>query len=210
MDKNIKLLAGKPLIFWSIETCLNSKLISKIYVSTDSLKYANIVKKYSSVNIILRPKNLSLDNSTDYEMIEHAIKKIDFDYEFIAHIRPTTPLRASADINIAIKKFIKSKYNSLRSIHEMSETAYKSVEIVNGQLKPLKNLNYDMDKINESRQKFKKTYRPNGLIDIYRKNFVIKQKLLFGKKVKAYKTSYCPEIDNIEDFKYIEFLCQKK
>jgi len=51
---------------------------------------------------------------------------------------------------------------------------------------------------------------PNGVIDLYKKEFIINKKLLFGKKVKAYKTSFSPEIDNIEDFKYIEFLCQKK
>ena len=67
-----------------------------------------------------------------------------------------------------------------------------------------------MDEINAPRQNFSKTYSPNGVIDIYKKKFVTNNKLLFGKKVKAYKTSYCPEIDNIEDFKYVEFLCQNK
>lgn len=209
-DKNIKLLANKPLIAWSIETCLKSNQISKIYVSTDSNKYANIAKKFGSVEVLYRSKRLSSDHATDYEMIEHAIKNIDFNYEFIAHIRPTTPLRKVADIDEAIKKFIKSNYNSLRSVHEMSETAYKSVEIINGKLKALKNLKLNMDKINEPRQNFSKTYSPNGVIDIYRKKFVIKHKLLFGKNVKAHKTSFSPEIDNIEDFKYVAFLCQKK
>jgi CMP-N-acetylneuraminic acid synthetase len=69
----------------------------------------------------------------------------------------------------------------------MSETAYKSVEIVNGKLRPLINLNLNMDKINSPRQNFNKTYSPNGVIDIYQKKFIIKHKLLFGKKVKAYK-----------------------
>ena len=209
-DKNIIMLLGKPLIAWSIEACLKSKLISKVFVSTDSIKYANIAKKFGSVEIIHRPKNLSTDNTTDYQMIEHAIKNIDFKYEYIAHIRPTTPLRKVSDIDLAINFFFKSSCNSLRSVHEMSETAYKSVELINGKLKSLKNLKLNMDEINAPRQKFNKTYSPNGLIDIYRKKFINKYKLLFGKKVKAYITSYSPEIDNIEDFKYVEFLCQKK
>lgn len=209
-DKNIKLLNKKPVIAWSIEACLKSKKISKIYVSTDSVKYANIAKKFGPVEILFRPKKLSLDRSTDYEMIVHAINNINFDYEFIAHIRPTSPLRKTFDLNKAIKLFVKSKYNSLRSVHAMPETAYKSVEIINGKLKPLRNIKLNMDDINAPRQAFNRTYSPNGVIDIYRKKFVINNKLLFGKKVKAYETSYCPEIDNIEDFKYIEFLCQKK
>ena len=105
-DKNIIMLSGKPLIAWSIEACLKSKLISKVFVSTDSIKYANIARKFGSVEIIYRPKNLSTDNTTDYQMIEHAIKNIDFKYEYIAHIRPTTPLRKVSDIDLAIKFFL--------------------------------------------------------------------------------------------------------
>ena len=209
-DKNIKLLGNKPLIAWSIKACLKSKQISKIYISTDSKKYDNIAKNFGPVEILFRPKKLSTDYSTDYEMIEHAIKNINFEYEFIAHIRPTTPLRKVNDLDKAIKQFIKSKFHSLRSVHEMSETSYKSVEIIAGKLKSLKNLKLNMDEINAPRQNFSKTYSPNGVIDIYKKKFVTNNKLLFGKKVKAYKTSYCPEIDNIEDFKYVEFLCQNK
>jgi CMP-N-acetylneuraminic acid synthetase len=209
-DKNIKILVDKPLIAWSIDSCLKSKMISKIYVSTDSAKYAEIAKKFGPVDILFRSKKLSSDHSTDYEMIDHAIKNIDLKYDFIAHIRPTTPLRKIRDLDTAIKVFNKSDCNALRSVHEMSETSYKSVEIIDGKLKSLKNLKLNMDELNAPRQNFSKTYSPNGVIDIYKKKFIINKRLLFGKKVKAYKTSFSPEIDNIEDFKYVEFLCQKK
>lgn len=209
-NKNIKLLGNKPLIAWSIQSCLKSKYISKIYVSTDSNKYANIAKKFGPVDILFRPKNLSSDYSTDYEMIEHAIKNIVLEYDFIAHIRPTTPLRKVSDLDLAIKEFSNSDCTSLRSVHEMSESSYKSVQIINNKLKSLKNLKLNMDELNAPRQKFNKTYTPNGVIDLYKKNFIIQKKLLFGKKVRAFQTAYSPEIDTIEDLKYIEFLCQKK
>ena len=209
-DKNITELGEKPLIAWSIETCFKSKLISKVYVSTDSKKYAKIAKQFGPVEILLRPKKISGDFSTDYQMIKHAIENIDCDYNYIAHIRPTTPLRKISDFNNAIKSFINSKFTSLRSVHEMSETSYKSVEINNGTLRSLKNFNFTIDKLNAPRQKFKKTYNPNGVIDIYKKSFVTRNKLLFGNKVKAFKTSYTHEIDNKDDLSYIEFLCKKK
>lgn len=209
-DKNIRELGKKPLIAWSIESCFKSKHISKVYVSTDSIKYAKIAKQFGPVEILLRPKRISGDFSTDYQMIVHAIENIKFNYDYIAHIRPTTPFRKKNDLNKAIKTFIKSKYNSLRSVHEMSETSYKSLEINNGSLKSLKNLNLTMDELNAPRQKFNKTYYPNGVIDIFKKNFIIRNKLLFGNKVKAFKTSYTHEIDNKDDFNYLEYLCKKK
>ena len=92
----------------------------------------------------------------------------------------------------------------------MSETSYKSLEINNGSLKSLKNLKFTMDELNAPRQKFNKTYYPNGVIDIFKKNFIIRNKLLFGNKVKAFKTSYTHEIDNKDDFNYLEYLCKKK
>lgn len=209
-DKNIRELGKKPLIAWSIESCFKSEHISKVYVSTDSIKYAKIAKQFGPVEILLRPKRISGDFSTDYQMIVHAIENIKFNYDYIAHIRPTTPFRKKNDLNKAIKTFIKSKYNSLRSVHEMSETSYKSLEINNGSLKSLKNLKFTMDELNAPRQKFNKTYYPNGVIDIFKKNFIIRNKLLFGNKVKAFKTSYTHEIDNKDDFNYLEYLCKKK
>ena len=105
-DKNIKILNGKPLIAWSILACLKSKFISKVVISTDSKKYAQIAKKYGADEIIIRPKNISKDKSTDYEAIIHAIHNLKYsDYDLIAHIRPTTPQRDIFDIDSAIKKF---------------------------------------------------------------------------------------------------------
>ncbi len=209
-NKNIIKLGDKPLLGWAVQSCFETKLISKVFVSTDSIKYANIAKQYGPVEIILRPKKISSDKSTDYEMIKHAIENITFEYNYIAHIRPTTPLRRKNDLNIAIKNFVNSKFTSLRSVHEMSETSYKTLELRKGVLKSLKNLNYTLDELNGPRQNFKKTYTPNGVIDIYKKNLIIKNKQLFGNRVKAYETAYTHEIDNKDDLKYMEFLCKKK
>ena len=91
----------------------------------------------------------------------------------------------------------------------MAETSYKTLEIKRGVLKSLKNLNFTLDELNGPRQNFKKTYTPNGVIDIYKKNLIIKNKQLFGNKVKAYETAYTHEIDNKYDLNYVKFLCKK-
>ena len=108
-NKNIKILNGKPLIAWSIATCLKSKRINKIVVSTDSKKYAKIAKSFGAHEIILRPKKFSKDQSTDYDAILHLIKNFKkFNYEIIAHIRPTTPDRDVKDVDKAIN-FLKNQ-----------------------------------------------------------------------------------------------------
>ncbi len=210
LNKNIKKINGKPLLAYSIEQCLKSNIFDKIYFSTDSKKYAKISKKFGIKDVILRPKNISKDNSTDFEMINHLIKNVEGDFEFIAHIRPTTPDRKISDIKSAVKIFVKSNFSSLRSVHEMSETSFKSVQIKNGKIIPLKNLKLDMDSLNKPRQNFPKTFSPNGVIDIYRKEVILKKKKLFGNNVKAFVTSFTQEIDSINDFKYLQYLWKKK
>ena len=208
-DKNIKKLAGIPLIGWAINSCKKSKLISKIIVSTDSIQYSKIAYKFGADQVIIRPKNISGDNSSDYEFVRHAINKIKFNFDLIAHIRPTTPLREKGLIDRAIKIFYNEKSDALRSVHEMSETAYKSFEIVGKNIKPLKFINFTLEKLNNARQKFPNTYVGNGVIDIYKKKFILKNKKLYGNKVRAFITPYAFEIDNLNDFKIIKKIISK-
>lgn len=211
-DKNIKPLDGKPLLAWSIETCKKSKYIKKIVVSTDSEKYSKIALKYGATDVIKRPKKISGDKSTDYQALIHAIKSLKFlNFDLIAHIRPTTPIRKVKEIDKAILLFSKGKYTSLRSVQEMPESAYKTFEISKKNLlKPICNIKNNIDYFNRPRQSFKKTFAANGLIDIYKKEHLIRKKNLFGSKVLAYKTSFAHEIDSLEQFMYLNLILKNK
>ncbi len=211
-DKNIKILGDIPLIAWSINTCKKSKLINKIVVSTDSEKYAAIAKKFGVNEIVLRPKNISGSKSTDYEVIGHAIENLKFDnYQFIALIRPTTPLRKVKVIDKALNYFIKSKHNSLRSIHENPETSYKSLELNKKNfLKPLKGLKLSLEDLNRPKEFFRKTYIPNGYIDIFKKNYVLKHKKLFGNKVYGFITENVTEIDSLIEYEFLKYKVKSK
>mgnify|MGYP001182464521 CR=1 FL=1 len=203
-DKNIVNFRGRPLLVWSIEQCLKSKKIDEIFLSTDSKKYAGIANKFGLKKIIFRPKSISNDKSTDYEFIKHFIDNVDTNHEVIAHIRPTTPLRDVKLLDKIIKFFLINKeYSSLRAIHENPETAYKSFELKNKILKPLKGVRKTMDELNKPRQNFSKTYSANGYIDLYRKEFVKKNKRLFGDKVMGYITPLTMEIDSKDELNYL-------
>ena len=201
-NKNIKNLNGKPLLAWSIETCKKSKYIQDIVVSTDSQKYAKIAIKYGATKVIRRPKNISGDKSTDYQALTHAIKNLKgLNFKFIAHIRPTTPIRKSKDIDKAILLFSKKNYTSLRSVHEMPESAYKTFEISKKKLlKPICNNKNDMDFFNKPRQSFKKTYAANGLIDIYLKDHLIRKKI-YWEKVFPFVTNFARKLILLSNLK---------
>ena len=119
--KNIMPLAGKPVIAWSIEQALNSRCIDKVLVSTDSREIASIARKYGAEVPFLRPKALAADTSSTFDVISHAVdflRKQGEEFDYIALVEPTSPLRANADLDRAIKSLIdhEDKADSLVSV----------------------------------------------------------------------------------------------
>lgn len=93
--KNIKDFFGKPLIAYSIETAISSKLFEKVIVTTDDEEIAKIAKEYGAEVPFIRPKELSDDFSGTGDVIKHAIdklKKQGEEYEYICTIYATAPL----------------------------------------------------------------------------------------------------------------------
>lgn len=214
VDKNIKLLGGHPLIAYSIAAALLAKNIDRVIVSTDSELYANIARKYSAEVPFLRPPEISGDNSTDYDFIKHALDWMQNNEgylpKYLVHLRPTTPLREPTCIEEAIERICHDNYaTALRSVHEMSETAYKTVEIDRDYLKCICSGSFDLDAANQTRQVFPKTYIANGYVDIYKSSYVVKNKKILGDKVIAYITPRIFEVDTLEDFDYLEYQVAK-
>ena len=121
--KNIRPILGKPLISYTIKESLKSKLIDDYIVSTDSVKIANIAKKFGAKVPFLRPKNISKDNSTSVDSLKHAVnfmeKEKGFKYDFIVEIMCTNPLKISKDIDSCITKLKKTKSDSIIAVHQL-------------------------------------------------------------------------------------------
>ena len=209
-DKNITELGGFPLIQWSIEACKKSKMINQVIVSTDSLEYQKLCKGMGADVPFLRPIEISQDSSTDIEFVMHALDWLranSKEPDFIVHIRPTSPLRSPGVIDDAIKKFIaKPSCTALRSIHEMSESAYKNFEISDdGSLTTVFSQVRDLDNSNLGRQFFPKTFVPNGYVDVLRTSFIREHNLLHGNRVMPYVTDVVSEIDSEADFNFLRY-----
>lgn len=212
--KNIKHLGGHPLIEWSIKACLKSSLIGRVIVSTDSPEYANLAIKLGAEAPFLRPPEISADRSTDYDFIVHALDWFDAngkEPECLVHIRPTTPYRDPALIDEAIKAFrSEPRATALRSVHEMSESAYKTFEIAPaGQLKCLGSDSTALDAANNARQQFPVTYQANGYVDVLSSHFIRSNALLHGDWVMPFVTTSVIEVDTIDDFAHLEFLLDR-
>jgi len=111
--KNIKNLLGKPLIVYTIEQSLNSKLIDETIVSTEDAKIKKISKQYGAT-VIDRPEHLAGDTTSTEAVLMHLLR--DMDYEIGVLLQCTSPLRKPDDIDNAIMKLMKNDYDSLLSV----------------------------------------------------------------------------------------------
>jgi CMP-N,N'-diacetyllegionaminic acid synthase len=211
-DKNIKTIGGHSLLDWSIKSSSKAQLISQVYLSTDSEEYANIGKECGALIPFLRPKELASDTANDLDVIKHFLSTIGEKPDALVHIRPTTPLRDPLILNEAIEMFFtkKDELTSLRSVHEMSESAYKSFEVDDkGFLSTIGSIESG-EKANLPRQAFPKTYVANGYVDVLDPNYILKENKLHGDKILAFQTPVVTEVDSIEDLEYLEWQITKQ
>jgi CMP-N,N'-diacetyllegionaminic acid synthase len=213
-NKNIRLLGGRPLIAWSIAACLKTSSIDRVIVTTDSEDYAALCRELGADVPFLRPAAISGDHSTDFEFVTHALDWLAAngeDPETVVHIRPTTPLRDPVLVEQAIQQFrAPHKSTALRSVHEMSESAYKTFEIDGqGRLKRLGSKDTFLDSANNARQQFPPTFNANGYVDVLSTAYIRNHNLLHGDAVMPFITPRVTEVDNEADLAFLEYQLQK-
>ncbi len=216
IDKNIKLLAGHPLLTYSIAAARLASGIDRVFVSTDSEDYAALARKYGAEVPFLRPSEISSDTSTDYEWIEHALQWMQnedgFMPNYLVHLRPTTPLRETQKIGNAIRYMQKNdSATALRSAHKTHLTPYKMFKLTGEYMTAFLNYEGVKEFYNLPRQFFEDAYIPNGYVDIIRTSVLMNTGLLHGGRIKLWETEEVPDIDTIADFDYAtSILCQKE
>lgn len=197
--KNIKFLAGKPLIAWTIESALKSRNIDRVIVSTDDEKIAGISKRYGA-EVIKRPKKLATDRARMIGTIFHVLsvlKKENLD--IVVLLQPTSPLRTSLHIDEAIDKFFKEKYDSLLSSCPSHAFIWR---VKKGRAAPV---NYNFKK-RQRRQDINPEYKENGAIYILERKNLIKKQTIPNGKIGLY---VMPEENSVEiDTKFDFWLCE--
>ncbi len=108
--KNIKEIFGKPLIVWSIERALESKLLDKVVVSTDSETIASVAKA-AGAEVLMRPAELATDTASTQDVMVHALEN--YPADILVLLQPTSPYREKGRIDECIREFEDGDYDSL-------------------------------------------------------------------------------------------------
>ena len=118
--KNIRLLCNKPLIAYSIENALKSKLFSHVIVSTDDVEIAKISKKYGAEIPFMRPKNLAKDTTAMVDVLIHAVRKLNslgYYLDIFVNRDCTVPFLRNSDMASSIKLLKKNKCNAVYGVY---------------------------------------------------------------------------------------------
>lgn len=210
--KNIKNLAGKPLIVYTIEAAKKSRYLTRTIVSTDDAEIARIARRFGADVPFMRPAEYAEDASTSMEVVQHALrwlkenKKETYDYLMI--LQPTSPFRTAEDIDECIKLAVEKKADSVMSMKELDDFAPKKIKkIKNGRILPYFE---DEGKTSSRRQDLEKMYKRNCAVYLT-KMACIMQEDFFGKKSLAYLMSEVRSLDINKpvDFEFAQFLARK-
>lgn len=118
--KNIRLLAGKPLISYTIIAAQNSKKITDCVFTSEDPEIIKVAKSYGANVPFIRPASLAGDNVRNIDTVRHALEHMERSnnkkYDIIVLLQPTSPIRRSNDIDHAIQLLAQSDLNSLASV----------------------------------------------------------------------------------------------
>jgi N-acylneuraminate cytidylyltransferase len=140
-DKNIRLLAGHPVIAYTICAALDSGIFSDVIVSTDSKKYAEVSEYYGAQVPFLRPDELAGDQSPDIEWLAYTLNRLrdkGRNYDCFSILRPTSPFRLPQTIRRAWQEFrSQTGVDSLRAVEKCTQHPGKMWVVRGKRMMPL-------------------------------------------------------------------------
>ncbi len=213
--KNIRMLAGKPMIAYAIEVAQKSNLIDRIIVSTDDNEIVNIANEFGAETPFMRPKSLAQDESSEWMAWQHAIREMQEISEFkssdiFVSLPPTSPLRNVEDINSCIDYYnMETEVDIVITVRDASRhPAFNMVTLDESQnaslLMPLKSEIH-------RRQDAPKAYDITTVACVTSPDFILKSKNIFDGKVKAIviPEERAIDIDTVFEFEFANCLLKK-
>lgn len=210
--KNIRMLSGKPLIYYTIKQAKDWGKAKHIVVSTDSKKIAQLAKTYGAEVPFLRPPSLATDTADKMAAIRHALKSAEEifgeKYDLVMDLDVTAPIRKIRDLDNAYKLFLQKKPKTLFSVIPSRRNPYfNMVEETDEKVKLCKAGSFIR------RQDAPKVYDMNASIYIYNREYLLDEKnsspISDNSIILIMDEISRTDIDTELDFKFIEFLVKE-
>jgi len=214
-NKNIRDLAGQPLISYTINQALKWDKAAHVIVSTDSKEIAEVARCFGGEVPFMRPGNLAEDKTPKLLAIRHALKESEKFYgerfDIVVDLDATAPLRRINDLDNCLNLFLKRRADTLFSVVKAHRNPY--FNMVEENKEGFARLVKPMPKLAHRRQDAPRVWDMNASIYFYRRDFLLWDKSLtpFGGKAAIYVMDELSryDIDSELDFKFVEFLIKE-
>jgi CMP-N,N'-diacetyllegionaminic acid synthase len=178
--KNIRPVAGKPLIAWTIEAAFAATLLDRVIVSTDSPEIADVARRYGAEAPFMRPADLAQDDTPGIEPVLHAALWLEenegYRPDLIMLLQPTSPLRIPEDIDRAIELIHEKSADAIVSVTPAEAHPYWMKQIDgSGRMTDFIKLDHPIDR----RQDLPEVFVLNGAIYLARYEVLVEQKTFF-------------------------------
>jgi len=204
--KNMKLLAGRPLISYLVEAAMESRLLDRLIVSTDHPEIARIAREYGAEVPFVRPAELAEDVASEL-VTQHAVRFVEaegYAVQIALTMQPTTPFCSAEDIDACIRKMLETDLDTVFTgceVHERPEWMYRRDQSSEGRVIPFTGRLVQGDA--GISQRLPKLYIPNGAVWATRRAVLMEQGLITGPKAGIVVMSRERSVDIDEPIDFI-------
>lgn len=213
LDKNVRPLAGHPLIAYTIAAALQSEIFDTVVVSTDSERYADIARYYGAGVPFLRPSEFASELSPDIEWVEYTLKRLQSEgcsFDCFSILRPTSPFRQAATIRRAWEQFLSQEgVDSLRAVEKCKQHPGKMWVVRGNRMMPLLPLSPPEQPWHSSQyQSLPEVYVQNASLEIAWTRVVFEGRTIAGNVLMPFLTEGYEgfDLNDPYDWKFAEEL----
>jgi CMP-N,N'-diacetyllegionaminic acid synthase len=212
--KNIKLLNGYPLIWYTHQAAINSKLLHQTIVSTEDSEIKSICLNFEMDVPFDRPKSLATDQTPTNDVVLHSLEQMESMGEFydaVCLLQPTSPLRGPQLIDKAIAQFINTNVDSLISVRKVP-SKYNPHWVFEPNDEGLLKIATGENEIISRRQDLPDAYIRDGAIYITSTKVIKEQRSLYGESISYFEhnNNNHINIDRLEDWEKAEQFIRSK
>ena len=217
--KNIRDLAGKPMIAWSIAAAQSSRHVTRLVASTDDPGIADVARAHGAEIPCLRPAEFATDRATDFPVFDHMLRHLadteGYHPDLVVHLRPTAPLRRAGHIDAAVDLLLaRPDADCVRTVTPATQHPHKMWRFAgDGVMQPfLDHLSMKDEPFNQPRQALPPAFIQNGSVDVIRAACLLEKKSMTGNLVLGMVMDELDSVnvDQEEDFLLADLLLRRR
>ena len=216
--KNIRPIAGFPLVAFSIAAALQAEMVTRVLVSTDDEEIAEISRRYGAETPFLRPAELAADRTMDLPVFQHALTWLagheDYHPDAVIHLHPTSPVRPRGCLDQAVRLLLDHpEADCVRGVVEPGQNPHKMwrIDTQTGRMIPLLTVPGIAESYNTPRQLLPPVYLQTGHVNVVRPAAILGGSMT-GRVILPFiiDNHFEVDLDTLADWERGEWLVSKR